>query len=209
VNRRAFITLLCGAAAPWPLALRAQQSERMRRIGVLMGWPESDPEARSERAAFVQALQKLGWTDGGNLRIETRWAAPSDPESMHRLAKACRACARPHSFAKHPRHHSAAARDAHHPRHFRDCCRSDRQRLRRELPATRRQRYRFRRCGADAGWQMGRTPQGDCATGDPGRCLVQPCNGDICRILVEALQGRRSVLWSGGDTRPCPQHVRT
>src|SRR6516225_7161630 len=57
------------------------------KIGVLMGWPESDPEAQSERAAFVQELQKLGWADGRNLRIDTRWAAPADPESMHRLAK--------------------------------------------------------------------------------------------------------------------------
>ena len=87
MNRRAFITLLCGAAAPWPLALRAQQSERMRRIGVLMGWPESDPEAQSERGAFVQELQKLGWLNGRNLRIDTRWANPADPASMHRYAK--------------------------------------------------------------------------------------------------------------------------
>src|SRR6516165_3828401 len=74
--RRQFITLLGGAVAAWPLAARAQQGERMRRIGVLMGWPESDPEARLERAAFVQELQKLGWLDGRNLRIDTRWANP-------------------------------------------------------------------------------------------------------------------------------------
>jgi putative ABC transport system substrate-binding protein len=85
IERRDFITLLGGAAAVWPLAARAQ--ERMRRIGVLMGWPESDPEARSERGAFVQELQKLGWLDGRNLRIDTRWATPADPESMHRFAK--------------------------------------------------------------------------------------------------------------------------
>ena len=60
-SAREFITLLGGAAVAWPLAARAQQPERMRRIGVLMGWPESDPEARSELAAFVQELQKLGW----------------------------------------------------------------------------------------------------------------------------------------------------
>jgi len=74
--RRRFITLIGGAAA-WPLAARAQQpGARMRRIGLLMGWPESDPEARSERAAFTQELQKLGWTDGRNLRTDTRWASP-------------------------------------------------------------------------------------------------------------------------------------
>src|SRR5215813_4986570 len=87
IKRREFITLIGGAAAAWPLAARAQQPEQMRRIGVLMGWPESDPEARSERGAFVKELQKLGWVDGRNLRIDTRWANLADPESMNRLAK--------------------------------------------------------------------------------------------------------------------------
>jgi len=87
MKRREFITLLGGAAAAWPLNARAQQGERMRRIGLLMGWPESDAEARSERAAFILELRKLGWTDGRNLRTDTRWANPADPESMHRFAK--------------------------------------------------------------------------------------------------------------------------
>jgi putative tryptophan/tyrosine transport system substrate-binding protein len=87
MRRREFITLLGSAAVAWPLAAHAQRPDRMRRIGVLMGWPESDPEARSERAAFIQELQKLGWIEGRNLRIDTRWANPSDPESMHRFAK--------------------------------------------------------------------------------------------------------------------------
>ena len=86
MRRRDIITLLGGAAA-WPLAARAQQPVTVRRVGVLMGWPESDPEARSELAAFVQELQKLGWADGRNLRIDTRWAAPADPGSMHQFAK--------------------------------------------------------------------------------------------------------------------------
>jgi putative ABC transport system substrate-binding protein len=86
LQRREFITLLGGAAA-WPLAARAQQTEPVRQIGVLMGWPESDSEARSERAAFIQELQRLGWVDGRNLRTDTRWANPADPESMHRFAK--------------------------------------------------------------------------------------------------------------------------
>src|SRR5262249_56912847 len=79
MKRREFITLIGGATA-WPLAARGQQRERMRQIGVLMGWPESDPEARLERAAFVQELQKLGWLDGRNLRIDTPWANPAHPE---------------------------------------------------------------------------------------------------------------------------------
>jgi putative tryptophan/tyrosine transport system substrate-binding protein len=59
-----------GGAAAWPLAARAQQADRIPRIGVLMGWPESDPETHSERASFVQELQKLGWSEGRNLQID-------------------------------------------------------------------------------------------------------------------------------------------
>src|SRR6516164_3589353 len=86
MRRREFITLLGGATA-WPLAARAQQSERVRRIGVLMSYLESDPEARAWYAAFREGLQKLGWTEGRNIRIDTRWAAPDDAESMLRFAK--------------------------------------------------------------------------------------------------------------------------
>ena len=73
MRRREFITLLGGAAAAWPIAARAQQPERMRRIGVLMGWAESDPTTRSLFATFRDVLAKLGWTEGKNLRIELRW----------------------------------------------------------------------------------------------------------------------------------------
>jgi ABC-type uncharacterized transport system substrate-binding protein len=73
MRRRAFITLLGGAAAAWPLAARAQQPERVRRIGVLMNLAESDPETRARRAAFLQALQELGWSEGRNVRIDYRW----------------------------------------------------------------------------------------------------------------------------------------
>jgi putative tryptophan/tyrosine transport system substrate-binding protein len=75
VRRRAFITLLGGAAAAWPLAARAQQPERVRRIGVLMNIAADDPEAPVRVGAFAQGLQELGWTIGRNLRIEYRWSA--------------------------------------------------------------------------------------------------------------------------------------
>ena len=58
----------------WPLAARAQQGERMRRIGVLMAYAESVPEAQAWVAAFREGLQKLGWTEGRNIRIDIRWA---------------------------------------------------------------------------------------------------------------------------------------
>ena len=75
MKRRAFITLLGGAAAAWPLAARAQQPERMRRVGALMGLSESDPEAQSRIAAFRKMLQGLGWTEGRNVRIDYRLSA--------------------------------------------------------------------------------------------------------------------------------------
>ena len=78
--------LLGGAAAAWPLAARAQQRERTRRIGVLMAYGESDSEAQAYLSAFRGELQKLGWAEDHNIRIETRWAA-LDIEAMQRLAK--------------------------------------------------------------------------------------------------------------------------
>ena len=86
MRRRDFITLIGGAAAAWPLAASAQQAERMRPIGVLMAYAESDPEGQAWLAAFREALQKLGWAEDRNIRIDTRWATP-DVEAMQRLAK--------------------------------------------------------------------------------------------------------------------------
>ena len=68
-NRRNFITLLGGAAA-WPLAARAQQGGRVRRIGVLVGYDENDPEGKRRYAVFTQAIADLGWTDGRNARVD-------------------------------------------------------------------------------------------------------------------------------------------
>ena len=73
MKRREFITLLGGTAAAWPLATRAQQPERVRRIGVLESFEESDPEQRLLTAAFVGGLQKVGWTAGANVMIDYRW----------------------------------------------------------------------------------------------------------------------------------------
>jgi putative ABC transport system substrate-binding protein len=80
LHRRDFITLL-GGAATWPIAARAQQGDRVRRIGVLMAYEESDPEAKRWLSAFMQGLTELGWTDGRNLRVDRRWGG----ESVERL----------------------------------------------------------------------------------------------------------------------------
>ena len=75
MKRREFITLLGGAAAAWPLAARAQQGERMRRIGALIGGAETDPESRARVAALREGLEQRGWSEGRNLRIDYRWAS--------------------------------------------------------------------------------------------------------------------------------------
>jgi ABC-type uncharacterized transport system substrate-binding protein len=74
MKRREFITLLGGAAATWPLAARAQHTERMRRIGVLMHTAADEPEAQARLAAFLQGLQAAGWEVGRNIRVDTRWS---------------------------------------------------------------------------------------------------------------------------------------
>ena len=78
IRRREFITLLGGAALTCPMAARAQQSEQQRRIGVLINLAPDDPEGRARLTAFAQALEQLGWSDGHNLRIDTRWARAND-----------------------------------------------------------------------------------------------------------------------------------
>jgi putative tryptophan/tyrosine transport system substrate-binding protein len=85
LRRRQFITLLGGAAATWPLAARAQQTDRVRRVGVLMNLPADDPEGQARIAAFHQGLQEWGWTIGRNARIDYRWGA-SDAERIRRHA---------------------------------------------------------------------------------------------------------------------------
>src|SRR6516225_11316180 len=84
IGRREFIALLGGAAA-WPLAARAQQPRRMRRIGVLTPFPADDAEGHARLTAFTQALQQLGWTVGQNVRIDYRWG-PGNPATMRKHA---------------------------------------------------------------------------------------------------------------------------
>ena len=86
IGRRKFLVALGGAAAAWPLAAWAQQDERMRRIAVLMGWSESDPQFRSWIDTFVEGLAQLGWADGRNVQINVRWAS-GDVVRMRTFAK--------------------------------------------------------------------------------------------------------------------------
>jgi putative tryptophan/tyrosine transport system substrate-binding protein len=85
MKRREFITVIGGAAATWPLAARAQEREKMRRVGVLMHTTSDEPQAQTFLAAFLQGLQKAGWEVGRNLRIETRWSG-GDPARLPKNA---------------------------------------------------------------------------------------------------------------------------
>ena len=86
MRRREFIALVGGAAAVWPVTARAQQAERVRRLGVLMAVAESDADARNGVSILQERLQKLGWKDGNNIRIDYRWGN-GDPDRIQDLAK--------------------------------------------------------------------------------------------------------------------------
>jgi putative ABC transport system substrate-binding protein len=85
MRRRAFISLLGGTVAGWPFAARAQQRERVRRVGVLMNLAADDAEGQARLVAFLQGLQKAGWAVGRNLRIDLRWGA-GDAEHFRKQA---------------------------------------------------------------------------------------------------------------------------
>ena len=87
IGRREFITLLGGAAAAWPLAARAQQPERMRRIGIILPAAADHAEFQTWVGAFLQALAQLGWAIGRNVRIDTRWATTNAAEVRRHAAE--------------------------------------------------------------------------------------------------------------------------
>src|SRR5215813_3463789 len=101
MNRRETITLIGGAAA-WPTAARAQQGDRVRRIGVLMSYDENDPVAKPRLSAFTQALAGLGWTDGRNVRIDPRWHG-DDTDRIRADARSWSACNPTSSSQPRPR----------------------------------------------------------------------------------------------------------
>ena len=132
-NRREFITLLGGAAA-WPLAARAQRPERMRRIGLLMGAADNR-EGQARVTALKQGLQELGWTDGGNIQIETRFAGAGRPHTGSR-SRTSSARARRNRRPNDAGHSGAAAGNKLHSDRNRGSQRSCRARLRFELGAS-------------------------------------------------------------------------
>ena len=131
MRRRAFITLLGGAAA-WPLAARAQQPAQIRRVGMLIGYAENDPETQARLAAFRQAFEQLGWKEARSVRIDYRFA-PEGPEQAQRFAKELVAL-RPDILVGNfdARHCCSPARDTHHPDRIGGRVRPSGRRLRRQ-----------------------------------------------------------------------------
>ena len=151
MRRRNFLGALGGAAA-WPLAVRAQQPERMRRLGVLMGRLEGDTEGQARLAAFWEQFQKLGWMEGRTIRIDIRWQTP-DADSLHRFAKELVAL-QPDVILSESTPPTAALRQQTRTIPIVFAVVSDRLRLRREPGAAGRQRHRVSQYRGFAGRQV-------------------------------------------------------
>src|SRR5262245_16377233 len=145
MRRREFIMLVGGVAAGWPLAARAQQRERMRRIGVLVGGlAADDPVWQARSNAFVQGLQDRGWSDGRNMRVEYRWGL-GDPDRLRKYAAELVALAPDVILAAGaPAVVSLQQSNPFSADCVRECPRPSRRRLRHQLGAAGRQRHRLR-----------------------------------------------------------------
>src|SRR5262245_27145152 len=140
MKRREFISLVGGVAA-WPLTARAQQGERMRRIGALVLYAEADPQGKPRVAAFLQGLQTLGWTEGRNVQIDIRWRGRRREISQIRGGNG-RACAGRHSDRWQRSYGGSARSDPHVTDRVRERKRPGRRWVRLEPGATWRQRHR-------------------------------------------------------------------
>ena len=175
----------------------------MRRIGVLMGYAESDSEGQAQIAAFRDGLQKLGWTEGRNTQIDTRWAAPDDAEAMRRFAKELVAL-QPDVILSSTTPTTTALLQQTRTIPIVFATVAD--------PIGSGFVASFARPGGNVtGFITSSGSMGgkwlellkEIAPRVTGRDAVQPGNGAICRILAEPLQSRRSVVRSGGDRRTC------
>ena len=114
MRRREFITLVGGAAAAWPLGARAQQPAPMRRVSLLLGIAENDPEARSRVKAFQQGLRDLGWLEGRNIRIDYRFSDGDPNRIKEHVAELVKLCAGRDRRKQHAGDRRSAAGDKHH-----------------------------------------------------------------------------------------------
>jgi hypothetical protein len=172
------------------------------------GFAESDAESQAYVAAFRKGLQKLGWTEGRNIRIDFRWTA-LDAEATQRFAKELVAL-KPDLILSHstPTTTALLQQTRTIPIIFANVGDPVGSGFVASFPRPGGNVRRFQRFGAYAGWQVGGTAQGDCAACCQGRDAVQPGSGDICQTLAEPLQSRRPILRSGGDRSTRSRQIR-
>jgi putative ABC transport system substrate-binding protein len=172
MRRRDLISLIGGAVATWPLAASAQQSERSRRIGVLMGYPDTDSEGQAGVAAFQNGLQQLGWSSD-KMRIDTRWAPPGNTEALHRFAKEL-VTLQPDLILSHSTPTTAALLQETRsiPIVFAFVSDPLGSSLRHELSAPGRKCHRLYRYGAGDSREVVGAPQAGCTACRPGGYLV-------------------------------------
>ena len=183
MKRRDFISLLGSAVAAWPLAARAQRPERVRRIGVLVGLAENDPEMKARIAGLRQGLEKFGWAEGILHRLSLCARRRSGPFARERTG---RAAARRDRHAVDTSYRSHATRDQHDPDRLRRSCRPDRFGFRCEFVAARRQSHRPVAIRGEHHRQMAGDAQRNC-TKSHARCLCrQSKNGGIDYFLRPA-----------------------
>ena len=172
-----------GGAAAWPLAARAQQSNQTRRIGVLMGFAESDPEAQSDIAAFRQtSLQKLGLDGGGNVRIAYRWVAGDAARMRHSRASWWHSNPTPFLPRLLPAVAALLRETRTIPIVFVQVADPVRAGFVDSLASPERERHWVQRYTALVGWKVGSTAQGDRAQSRASYRHVQPGDGPRWRI---------------------------
>ena len=186
MQRQEFLTLIGGAATS-PLAARAQQGERVRRIGVLMNLAADDAEGQARLAAFLQGLQEAGWAVGRNVRIDLRWGA-GDADHFRKQAAELVALAPDVVLASGIPVLAAAAGDPHRADSVRAGRRSGWRRFGRDPSAARRQCHRFYHLRIWARWEMGGTTQRDHAWRDAGSGA-----SGCCQYLRDRPVGRDPV----------------
>jgi hypothetical protein len=187
----------------WPLAARAQQAERMRRIGVLMVLAESDPQSRRRIIAFQQGLEKLGWTVGRNLAIDYRWGV-SDPEQARATTSELLGLAPDLILAKcrfGPTR--GATGNAHGSDRFHGGQRAGRPGFRCEPGTSRRQHHRIHESGTERGRQVGGVAQGHRAACHARCSHVQPGVNLHCRTIRPFRGGGGCEIWLRDGRSPC------
>jgi hypothetical protein len=201
MRRREFIAGLGGAVAAWPLAARAQQPDRVGRVGVLMAFDETDPEGKARLSAFTQGLSELGWIDGRNLRMDVRWLA-GNFDRTRIFAKELIDLQPDVILANSTSVTAALQRETRTiPIVFAGINDPVGAGLRCELPTPGWESHRLHQPGKPNGEQVASIAYGACARRQAGRSHVQPRHGARWRNILPDRFGARGPIAQGGAGR--------